>query len=67
MSKLAYNKGVYGEKRKRYMLGLDVECIHHGMHKEWVFSEKHRQLSCRFCLNKSSKKFRQENKKNNRR
>ena len=57
MTRVAYNKGMYGEKRKRFLLGLDIECIHHGNHKDWKFSEKHNQLSCRFCLNERAKKF----------
>lgn len=55
--KIPYNKGVYGEKRKRFENGLPVTCINHGEHSNWYYNKKHSQLSCRFCLNERTKKF----------
>ena len=53
----AYNKGVYGEKRRRYEQGLDIECMHHGMHNNWYYAPESNALTCRFCASVRTKKY----------
>lgn len=52
-----HNKGVYGEKRRRYEQGLDIECIYHGMHNNWYYRKEKNALACRYCQSDRTRKY----------
>lgn len=51
------NKSDYGTKRKMFNAGLDVECIHHGFHKNWYKSSNSDNIACRYCQFNRAKKY----------
>jgi hypothetical protein len=55
-----HNKGVYGSKRRDFENGLDVQCMHHGFHRNWYYSQKKNVLTCRFCQSERSSKYAQK-------
>ncbi len=46
-----HNKGIYGEKTRRYLAGLPNFCPKHGEHLDWVYYEKNKMCACRLCRN----------------
>ncbi len=52
MGNIPPNKGIQREdilkKVERYKLGLDIECIHHGLHKKWTFHSEN-NVKCLLC------------------
>ena len=53
----AWNKGIYGTKRKQFEKGEAIDCIHHGLHKNWYFNKSSRSLACRYCVIDRNKTF----------
>ena len=54
---IPHNKGVYGDKRKMFNAGLEVECIHHGFHKNWYKGDNSSNISCKYCQLDRAKKY----------
>jgi hypothetical protein len=60
MTRIAHNKGKYGAKKMAFIETGIVECIRHGQHSNWFYSEKHKQLSCRYCLSERQSAYKQQ-------
>jgi hypothetical protein len=64
MGKIPFNKGVQREdilkKVERYKLGLEIECVHHGLHKRWTFHSEN-NVKCTICAGEYQKIAKKKN------
>jgi len=55
-----HNKGIQRpdikKKVERLKLGLEINCKHHGYHKEWRLSDKINNVQCKICRSDYQKK-----------